>query len=322
MTTSGLQPKIGEKIEIKCKAVPPNPAGWYSSVVMSLSNDPLGLSITVKWDGGDLENLMNPTWKKVETEERPTKKARVDDTPLDAGGVVVESAAPPLEGALDEGAPVEYDWKETIFFWRGDLSIDYEKKEISWKGTWVGSTFGQPEDIEFAESANTFSLTAPYPSKTAYPLLYSTKTGKIIWPPNLMVLVPGPSGATLTYAQPFVAKFTKGSYLLGNEGDGSELTSHSDQSHSIQISSNLVAAKGKTEFGKFISSGYLTHTQEKDGVLKSSLTLGRRYLDDKDKRCVWNLEKLILNFSDASPTTPWNSKSMRCQFLKSLHINK
>jgi len=69
------KPKVGDKIAISCPADPPHPAGWYSAVVMSLTSDgPQGWSVTVEWDGGDLEKLVNPDWRELGME--PDQKGR------------------------------------------------------------------------------------------------------------------------------------------------------------------------------------------------------------------------------------------------------
>lgn len=60
----------------------------------------------------------------------------------------------------------EDNWKTTLFFWRGDLSLEQKtkraKRRLVWRGTWVGSGEDElPTDEEFKTSQNTFELNGP-----------------------------------------------------------------------------------------------------------------------------------------------------------------
>ena len=129
------------------------------------------------------------------------------------------------------------DWKATMYYWRGELSFDGGKKMLTWKGAWVGSTRGLPSDQEFAASPNAFTLTS----------------AKIKGGVSLSA-----TAAELEPAAGLKSKFT-GSYQL-DQGDG--LETFSDKTHMFKISaapdgSVLVAARGTTEFGAFVSAGRL-----------------------------------------------------------------
>mmetsp|Transcript_6275 Transcript_6275/g.11158 ORF Transcript_6275/g.11158 Transcript_6275/m.11158 type:complete len:492 (-) Transcript_6275:100-1575(-) len=76
-------PKAGEKIAIKCPADPPYPSGWYSAAVVNVEwhkggsgngNNMNGWSYTarVEWDGGEIEDVVNPNWRVLGQE--PDKK--------------------------------------------------------------------------------------------------------------------------------------------------------------------------------------------------------------------------------------------------------
>ncbi len=65
-------PAPGDKIAINCPADPPHPAGWYSAIVVSATNDSNGYTLDVEWDGGDLETLQSPEWRHLG--EEPDQK--------------------------------------------------------------------------------------------------------------------------------------------------------------------------------------------------------------------------------------------------------
>ena len=136
-----------------------------------------------------------------------------------------------------------------------------------WRGAWVASADGLPSDTELAESKSTFELTC---------------TSELV------------TGAS--------ASFT-GSYKLDN-GDG--LADFSDVEHNIRIAdgaSAIVAARGTTEFGEFVSLGKL-----QDGTL----TLARRYIADNDPRCKMNAQQVLARLQsggedEAHSAAPWTA---------------
>jgi hypothetical protein len=185
------------------------------------------------------------------------------------------------------------DWKATLFYWRGDLLFDSGSKALTWKGAWVGSSHGLPTDQEFASSPNSFTLTA---QRIEGPVVLSA------------------SAAELRPADGVGGKFT-GSYLL-DQGGG--LEQFSDRSHQFQIGrcsdgSVLVAARGTTEFGAFVSAGRL----EAGGRTGVQLTLARRYVDDSDPRKKWTTPgrvatELLADRQGASAGGgPWHAAAMR-----------
>jgi hypothetical protein len=185
------------------------------------------------------------------------------------------------------------DWKATMYYWRGELSFDGGKKMLTWKGAWVGSTRGLPSDQEFAASPNAFTLTS----------------AKIKGGVSLSA-----TAAELEPAAGLKSKFT-GSYQL-DQGDG--LETFTDKTHMFKISaapdgSVLVAARGTTEFGAFVSAGRL----ESGGSTGVQLTLARRYVDDADPRKKWTTADRVTTellsdrqgaFADGGP---WRAAAMK-----------
>jgi hypothetical protein len=198
-----------------------------------------------------------------------------------------------MEMEAEEAEEDSDDWKATMYYWRGELSFDGGKKMLTWKGAWVGSTRGLPSDQEFAASPNAFTLTS----------------AKIKGGVSLSA-----TAAELEPAAGLKSKFT-GSYQL-DQGDG--LETFSDKTHMFKIStapdgSVLVAARGTTEFGAFVSAGRL----ESGGSTGVQLTLARRYVDDADPRKKWTTADRVTTellsdrqgaFADGGP---WRAAAMK-----------
>ena len=122
------------------------------------------------------------------------------------------------------------------------------------------------------------------------------------------------TAAELEPAAGLKSKFT-GSYQL-DQGDG--LETFSDKTHMFKISaapdgSVLVAARGTTEFGAFVSAGRL----ESGGSTGVQLTLARRYVDDADPRKKWTTADRVTTellsdrqgaFADGGP---WRAAAMK-----------
>lgn len=131
---------------------------------------------------------------------------------------------------------VASDWRTTVFFWRGALTLSGEG-ELVWVGAWVGSAGpGEPTADEFAASDNVFRLTA----KTQLEVLS----------------VESLQGQTWSFI---------GTYKL-DQGGGGGLETFSDLEHSFAVGTLhgvtnarffVVGACGNTEFGRFISHGRL-----------------------------------------------------------------
>jgi len=190
------------------------------------------------------------------------------------------------------------DWKATLFYWRGLLTHEPGSSTLSWEGAWVGSASGMPSDADFEASENTFAQTGAMPKKVAAAATLSAL------------------GSELEPAEEGVTAKMKGTYLL-DQGDGAGPQTYSDINQTILIhrrdEQNVhVAAKGNTEFGRFISAGRLDAAVGDGNRLR--LTLVRRYLDG-DPREKWPLvkvaEELGADAREAATAGPWRAKAMR-----------
>ena len=158
------------------------------------------------------------------------------------------------------------DWKETLFVWKGILTI-VDSNNIEWKGSWVSTNDvinSFPTDDDFATSENNF-------------VLYS-------------------STITKHNNDSIDINFDRGHYLLDN---GSGLEKFSDINHNLYCIKHTddrwyCYAKGDTEFGPFISKGVAKRNNDVDcddsndnciNSISYSLTLARRYVySKKDSR--------------------------------------
>lgn len=172
------------------------------------------------------------------------------------------------------------DWRETLFFWRGELRHEPDASEIVWSGKWVGSSdLELPSAQSFAESPNTFELRGHV--KVTPPVEWAFREQ------HAYML----SGLTT----PLV-----GSYLLDGE-------STKDDEHHLRLATlapdekspmtTIAAAVGNTRFGRFISLGKVMRQAAVTSGAGASdasepatssgrliLLLVRRYVDRRDPR--------------------------------------
>ena len=171
-----------------------------------------------------------------------------------------------------------------------------------------------PADDAFASSPNTFKLTV-----SARILLGSVlraalrrwcqkySCGQAKWPAKAPRAL---SAAASELPAAGVQAAFKGSYLL-DQGDGAGLCPYRDIQHRFHLApapdgqTVLVAARGSTEFGYFISAGALASV-DGGGI---QLTLARRYLEDDDPRAKWSsparvVEELLRKEPTGGP--PWH----------------
>lgn len=125
--------------------------------------------------------------------------------------------------------------------------------------------------------------------------------------------------------QPHVASVVEGEgYDM--EGDDGKTSKHKDDKHEIYLPNlkwtgdlrdqriNLVFAMGNNEFGSFISVGWMRPGNR--------LTLGRRYLDEKDSRIKWGveefraavLEEIVLE-GNKVVTPPWQCAALHSDLV-------
>mmetsp|Transcript_14443 Transcript_14443/g.23546 ORF Transcript_14443/g.23546 Transcript_14443/m.23546 type:complete len:221 (-) Transcript_14443:223-885(-) len=203
------------------------------------------------------------------------------------------------------------NWRDTLFVWDGILSSDEEETKegeedegsinirLKWEGTWVGCESVDAAAVETPKrGAFERDVTSAYSFATS-----GTASNK-------------------DPATNFYHVSMSGSYELG---EGEDKKKHTDDVHDMYLSllrwtgnlrgqaDNLVVALGSNEFGKFISVGYLR--------VGNRITLARRYLDDGDLRCKWNVDALksavleeIASAGKAGMTIPpWQCAAMHAE---------
>jgi hypothetical protein len=241
------------------------------------------------------------------------------------------------------------DWKDTIFFWRGELTLDAEFSPAKWQfaGSWCGAdapaappTGGAdlcPDAMAFAAAAaaNTFSVTG----HVVRPPGAGSAPGPAIYPSQdcIFVQASGRAGGTYTL----------------NNGDGPAL--FADDEHILVLIATrpptdspetndgggaggpfAVVAKGRNEFGPFLALGFADAgmpaadadtTAPFEGVPRGSavatvahLTLARRYLTSRDPRVelshaeIWRLAAPTLAAN--GPPGPWNSPVLAAKWKR------
>ena len=176
----------------------------------------------------------------------------------------------------------ERDWRATLFVWRGVLGVS-ETNSLTWDGVWEPTdTDALPDDSAYVDSKNDFALRTRMMGGDDLEILETCILG-----PDMERL------GDLFWGLEHLGdiKLT-GSYQL-DQGDGRGHQSYSDDWHDMTVSIRgpyaVVAACGETQFGRFISLGYV------DG---QDMMLARRYVADDDSRAAWRTPKDVLNGTD------------------------
>ena len=176
----------------------------------------------------------------------------------------------------------ERDWRATLFVWRGVLGVS-ETNSLTWDGVWEPTdTDALPDDSAYVDSKNDFALRTRMMGGDDLEILETCILG-----PDMEAL------NELFWGLEHLGdiKLT-GSYQL-DQGDGRGHQSYSDDWHDMAVSIRgpyaVVAACGETQFGRFISLGYV------DG---QDMMLARRYVSDDDVRAAWRTPKDVLNGTD------------------------
>jgi len=176
----------------------------------------------------------------------------------------------------------ERDWRATLFVWRGVLGVS-ETNSLTWDGVWEPTdTDALPDDSAYFDSKNDFALRTRMMGGDDLEILETCILG-----PDMERL------GDLFWGLEHLGdiKLT-GSYQL-DQGDGRGHQSYSDDWHDMTVSIRgpyaVVAACGETQFGRFISLGYV------DG---QDMMLARRYVADDDLRAAWRTPKDVLNGTD------------------------
>ena len=180
----------------------------------------------------------------------------------------------------------ERDWRATLFVWRGVLAVSDFGNSVTWRGVWVPTdtdTLPDSGDTRYENSKNDFALqTRVYRGQDELEILEGCNTSN-----------PGNAADELFWGLEHLGDIRlTGSYQLDqNEGEGHK--TYSDDWHDMMVSCRgqyaVVAACGSTEFGRFVSLGYV------DG---QEMVLARRYVADDDVRAAWRTPRDVLNGTD------------------------
>ena len=177
----------------------------------------------------------------------------------------------------------ERDWRATLFVWRGVLDVR-DGNSVTWGGAWEPTdTDALPDDSAYVSSENEFVLRSRnYVEQDAIEILESCiepkdmeDLGELFWGLEHLGDI----------------KLT-GSYQL-DQGDGRGHHTYTDDWHDMAVSIRgqyaVVAACGDTQFGRFVSLGYV------DG---QEMMLARRYVADDDVRAAWRTPRDVLHGTD------------------------
>ena len=178
------------------------------------------------------------------------------------------------------------DWKATLFVWRGVLAVSDSGNSVTWRGVWVPTdtdTLPDSGDTRYENSKNDFALqTRVYRGQDELEILEGCNTSN-----------PGNAADELFWGLEHLGdiKLT-GSYQL-DQGDGRGHHTYTDDWHDMAVSIRgqyaVVAACGDTQFGRFVSLGYV------DG---QEMMLARRYVADNDVRASWRTPRDVLQGTD------------------------
>lgn len=158
------------------------------------------------------------------------------------------------------------NWRDQIYYWSGNLSLDTINNRLFWKGSWIGSYVGRPESQEFINNPNLFEYSGPEVD------------------PNIIISKEG-------YLHP-ISGYFGGYYLMDNDGSG-KLETYDDKSYMIEFEHindsspprYSVFGKGESDFGVFIVTGtYDAASRE--------LEMARQYLEDTDERVTMSIAHL------------------------------
>ena len=182
------------------------------------------------------------------------------------------------------------NWRETLFVWDGILSFveqgtsseetkDLVEDIIKWEGTWVGvdsadatkvETLKRDAFQEFVTSDNKFEVSG------------AAVKGEDVGTDDDVTGVKASAFYKLS--------------LISGAGYDLEGKKHTDTVHDVYLSTlrwkgnlqdqveNVTFATGENEFGNFISVGWLR--------VGNRVTMARRYIEEDDVRCQWDIEDL------------------------------
>ena len=177
------------------------------------------------------------------------------------------------------------NWRETLFVWDGILSFleqgtssDETGDKIKWEGTWVGVDSADANKVET-------------PKRDAFQE-FVTSDNKF----EVCGAAVREEDADTDVATGVKASALYKASLISGTGYDLEAKKHTDTVHDVYLSTlrwtgnirdqveNVTFAIGENEFGNFISVGWLR--------VGNRVTMARRYIEEEDLRCKWNIEDL------------------------------
>ena len=239
----------------------------------------------------------------------------------------------------------EMSWRDTLFVWRGDVGyldsiIDMPLDtqcgkpwrgqlikgstfkhltgpEFKWKGRWIGvdsadaTKADMPPVRDWRDGANAFESDNNF--NVRGDMVYLKEKGGGRWEG---VHVP----SYFSRVKPVKNRPQEGRGWQLDNGDGHRW--YGDTVHEMRwCADELVFARGHNEFASFVSVGFLSgYRAGSSRSTHRTLTVARRYLDDKDERCGWTMDDLErevrAEIASSSPKHPWMVDCMGAARMK------
>ena len=189
-------------------------------------------------------------------------------------------------------------WRDTLFVWNGMFQLQTNDEGSSsaaadWSGSWIGCqdcpdprTAATPNAAAFFSSNNKFEVNGTANNVSLLKNESSSSSSKQAVIASLSDGsgwdLAGEDGKMARYRDNFheIMFFPRQKYYIPVTDDNS----HENFKY------NVVVAKGKNDFGSFISAGQRRHDNNHNEEF--CLILGRRYLEDGDERAKWSLDQL------------------------------
>ncbi|KAJ1482690.1 hypothetical protein T484DRAFT_1897308 [Baffinella frigidus] len=208
-------------------------------------------------------------------------------------------------------------WMDTLFVWCGKVE-ELGDGRVSWRGTWVGVDSADakkaeaPNSGDFAASKAHFEVEAQGGSEVVlsffggkgWELDQGDGEGMQLYHDTVHNVSLSQSEQS-AQAHTFSSAPSVVTWLLPVAKPGAQTAARASQPA-------LVVASGHNDFAKFISLGW---TRTESSSQTRTLTIARRYLDDKDVRCGWTLDDLAREAGggsgwDHAGAPPWQCDAM------------
>ena len=249
----------------------------------------------------------------------------------------------------------EMSWRDTLFVWRGDVEYgdnvmrnhlgQYHQPwrgepikgstfkhrtgpDFFGKGRWIGvdsadaTKADMPPVRDWRDGANAFESDNNFNVRGDM-VQYKEKGGPVHLPSYYRVK-PNEAGHNA------LASPQEGSGWMLDNGDGHRW--YGDTVHTIRwCGDELVFARGHNPFASFVSVGFLSgyrydqpwgagSSRSTNSKCNRTLTVARRYLDDRDERCGWTMDDLErevrAEIASSSPKHPWMVDCMGAARMK------